>query len=41
MQEFMKSISPSLKKKVEKYIFFVAINQNALLLKILKNQNNI
>ena len=26
MQEFMKSISPSLKKKVEKYIFFVAIN---------------
>jgi cell fate (sporulation/competence/biofilm development) regulator YmcA (YheA/YmcA/DUF963 family) len=26
MQEFMGSISPSLKKKVEKYIFFVAIN---------------
>jgi CRP-like cAMP-binding protein len=41
MQEFMKSISPSLKKKVEKYIFFVAINQNALLVKLLKNQKNL
>ena len=37
MQEFMGSISPSLKKKVEKYIFFVAINQNSLMVKILKN----
>ena len=37
MKEFMDSISPSLKSNVNKYIFFVAINQNSLLSKILKN----
>lgn len=37
MKDFMDSISPSLKSNVNKYIFFVAINQNSLLTKILKN----
>ena len=37
MKDFMDSISPSLKANVNKYIFFVAINQNSLLSKILKN----
>ena len=38
MKDFMDSIQPSLKANVCKYIFFVAINQNSLLIKILKNQ---
>lgn len=38
MKDFMSSISPSLKAKVQKYIFFVAITQNPLLIKIIKNQ---
>ena len=37
MKDFMESISPSLKANVCKYIFFVAVNQNTLLQKILKN----
>lgn len=37
MTNFMQSISPSLKADVCKYIFFVAITQNPLLNKILKN----
>lgn len=37
MKDFMDSISPSLKANVCKYIFFVAVNQNTLLQKILKN----
>ena len=36
MKDFMDSISPSLKASVCKYIFFVAVNQNSLLAKILK-----
>ena len=39
MKDFMESISPSLKADVNKYIFFVAINNNSLILKILKNQD--
>ena len=38
MKDFMESISPSLKANVCKYIFFVAVNQNNLLNKILKNE---
>ena len=38
MKEFMESISPSLQADVCKFIFFVSINQNSLLNKILKNQ---
>ena len=38
MKDFMQSISPSLKANVCKYIFIVAITQNPLLNKILKNK---
>ena len=38
MKDFMQSISPSLKANVSKYIFIVAITQNPLLNKILKNK---
>lgn len=41
MKDFMQSISPSLKKSVSKYIFFVSINQNTLLHKIMKNDDYI
>lgn len=41
MKDFLGSISPSLKAKVSRYIFFVAINQNTLLYKIMKNENYI
>ena len=41
MKDFMSSISPSLKKSVSKYIFFVSINQNPLLHKIMKNEEYI
>lgn len=38
MRDFMDSISPSLKKNVCKYIFFVALTNNSLCKKILKNK---
>ena len=41
MKDFMESISPSLKGNVCKYIFFVAVNQNQLLVKMMKNQTYI
>lgn len=41
MKDFMQSISPSLKASVSKYIFFVSINQNTLLHKIMKNEEYI
>ena len=31
MKDFMDSVSPAIRIKVNKYIFFVAINQNPLL----------
>ena len=41
MKDFMDSISPSLKANVCKYIFFVAVNQNSLLAKILRKNEYI
>jgi len=41
MDHFMKSISPSLKMNVCKYIFFVALTHNSLCKKILKNKTYI
>ena len=40
MKDFMESISPTLKSNVCRYIFFVAINSNPLLAKILKNTDH-
>ena len=37
MKDFLASISPSLKANVSKYIFFVAINQNTLLYKMMRS----
>mmetsp|Transcript_3612 Transcript_3612/g.5449 ORF Transcript_3612/g.5449 Transcript_3612/m.5449 type:complete len:87 (+) Transcript_3612:2-262(+) len=39
MKDFMDSISPSLKANVCKYIFFVAVTQNRLFIKILKDSS--
>ena len=39
MKDFLASISPSLKANVSRYIFFVAINQNTLLYKMMKNES--
>ena len=39
MKDFMDSISPSLKANVCKYIFFVAVTQNTLFTKLLKDQD--
>ena len=41
MKDFLGSISPSLKAKVSRYIFFVAINQNTLLYKMMRNESYI
>ena len=41
MKDFLASISPSLKANVSKYIFFVAINQNTLLYKMMRNDDYI
>lgn len=41
MKDFLASISPSLKANVSRYIFFVAINQNTLLYKMMRNDSYI
>jgi hypothetical protein len=41
MKDFMESISPSLESSVCKYIFFVAVNQNQLLHKLMRQKDNL